>query len=96
MRRPDGRIGRPRFGRALYLAVRRSHGLDSARYGIVGGGFITGFQLRALAAVRGIEVAGLVSRRPPDSASPSSSVLKGWARGERLASIREMKLRTST
>jgi predicted dehydrogenase len=35
------------------------------RYGIVGGGFITGFHLRALETVRGIEVAGLVSASPP-------------------------------
>ena len=39
--------------------------MATLRYGIVGGGFITGFQLRALCGVRGIEVAGLVSRRPP-------------------------------
>jgi len=37
------------------------------RYGIVGGGFITGFQLRALEQVRGVEVAGLVSRTPPEA-----------------------------
>lgn len=36
------------------------------RYGIVGGGFISDFQLRALESVRGIEVAGLVSRTPPE------------------------------
>jgi predicted dehydrogenase len=36
------------------------------RYGIVGGGFITDFQLRALESVRGVEVAGLVSRTPPE------------------------------
>jgi predicted dehydrogenase len=36
------------------------------RYGIVGGGFITGFQLRALTSVRGVEVAGLVSRTAPE------------------------------
>jgi predicted dehydrogenase len=35
------------------------------RYGIIGGGFITGFHLRALETVRGIEVAGLVSASPP-------------------------------
>ena len=35
------------------------------RYGIIGGGFITGFHLRALESVRGIEVAGLVSASPP-------------------------------
>jgi predicted dehydrogenase len=37
------------------------------RYGIIGGGFITGFQLRALTSVRGVEVAGLVSRTPPEA-----------------------------
>lgn len=36
------------------------------RYGIVGGGFITAFMLKALCQVRGVEVAGLVSRRPPE------------------------------
>lgn len=35
------------------------------RLGIVGGGFITGFHLRALQSVRGIEVSALHSRRPP-------------------------------
>jgi len=36
------------------------------RYGIIGGGFISEFQLRALVSVRGVEVAGLFSRSPPD------------------------------
>jgi predicted dehydrogenase len=36
------------------------------RYGIVGGGFISDFQLRALESVRDVEVAGLVSRTPPE------------------------------
>jgi len=40
--------------------------MKTLRYGIVGGGFISGFQLRALRQVRGVEVAGLVSRRPPE------------------------------
>ena len=40
--------------------------MSALRYGIVGGGFITEFQLRALAQVRGVEVAGLVSRTPPE------------------------------
>jgi predicted dehydrogenase len=35
------------------------------RYGIIGGGFITRFHLRALESVRGVEVAGLVSASPP-------------------------------
>jgi predicted dehydrogenase len=36
------------------------------RYGIVGGGFISTFQLRALRQVRGVEVVGLCSRRAPE------------------------------
>ncbi len=40
--------------------------MAALRYGIVGGGFISAFQLRALRQVRGVEVAGLVSRRPPE------------------------------
>lgn len=43
--------------------------MQPLRYGIVGGGFITMFHLRALRQVRGIEVAGLVSRRPPEKAA---------------------------
>jgi predicted dehydrogenase len=37
----------------------------TVRVGIVGGGFVAGFHLRALEAVRGIEVAGLFSRTAP-------------------------------
>jgi predicted dehydrogenase len=40
--------------------------MKALRYGIVGGGFISAFQLRGLREVRGIHVAGLVSRRPPE------------------------------
>ncbi len=40
--------------------------METLRYGIVGGGFISAFQLRSLCSVRGIEVAGLVSRNPPE------------------------------
>jgi len=36
------------------------------RYGIIGGGFISEFQLRALVNVRGVDVAGLYSRTPPE------------------------------
>ena len=32
--------------------------MPALRYGIIGGGFITGFQLRALEQGRGVEVAG--------------------------------------
>ena len=38
---------------------------STLRYGFVGGGFITAFQLKAIQQVRGIEVAGLTSRNPP-------------------------------
>ena len=40
--------------------------MSSLRYGIVGAGFVTRFHLRALRQVRGVEVAGLVSRRRPE------------------------------
>lgn len=44
----------------------------SLRLGIVGGGFITGFHLRALESVRGIELAGLTSRTPPTALAESA------------------------
>ncbi len=40
--------------------------MSTLRYGIVGGGFVTAFQLEALKQVRGLEVAGLVSKDPLD------------------------------
>ncbi len=43
--------------------------MRTLRYGIIGGGFVTMFHLRALCQVRGIEVAGLISRRPPERAA---------------------------
>jgi predicted dehydrogenase len=63
--------------------------MASIRYGIVGGGFITGFQLRALTGVRGIEVAGLVSRRPPTALSEFVKA-QGLGEGRIFSSIREM------
>jgi predicted dehydrogenase len=41
------------------------------RYGIVGAGFVTGFHLRALESVRGVEVAGITSRSRPDAVAAS-------------------------
>ncbi len=38
---------------------------QSLRYGFIGGGFITAFQLKAIQQIRGINVAGLTSRNPP-------------------------------
>ncbi len=40
--------------------------MSSLRYGIVGGGFVTAFHMRAMRQVRGMEIGGLVSRRPPN------------------------------
>ena len=59
------------------------------RYGIVGGGFITGFQLRALAQVRGVEVAGLTSRTPPE-AHAAAVREQGLGDGVVYPSVREM------
>ncbi|HEY1738528.1 MAG TPA: Gfo/Idh/MocA family oxidoreductase [Acidimicrobiia bacterium] len=44
---------------------------ETLRYGFVGAGFMTQFHLRALEQVRGVEVAGLVSRRPPEALAQS-------------------------
>ena len=45
--------------------------METLRYGLVGGGFITQFHLRALESVRGVEVAGLMSRTPPHELAAS-------------------------
>src|SRR5262245_48645354 len=42
------------------------------RYGLVGGGFVSGFHLRALEMVRGIEVVGIASRSRPDALAASA------------------------
>jgi predicted dehydrogenase len=39
--------------------------METLRYGLVGGGFVSGFHLRALENVRGIDVAGITSRTEP-------------------------------
>ncbi len=59
------------------------------RYGIVGGGFISAFQLRALRQVRGVEVAGLVSRRPPEQLAAYVRE-HGLGEGRIFSSIKEM------
>jgi predicted dehydrogenase len=63
--------------------------MQTIRYGIVGGGFITMFQLRALEQVRGVEVAGLVSRRPPEQAAAYVRK-RGLGEGRIYRSIKEM------
>ena len=63
--------------------------MQPLRYGIIGGGFISTFQLRALRQVRGVEVAGLVSRRSPDAlAAYVRKPRLGEGRG--VASIQEL------
>lgn len=63
--------------------------MQPLRYGIVGGGFISGFQLRALRQVRGVEVAGLVSRRPPQDLADYTK-RHGLGEGKIYSSISEM------
>lgn len=63
--------------------------MQSLRYGIVGGGFITMFHLRALRQVRGVEVAGLVSRRPPEVAARYVRE-HGLGEGKIYRSVKEM------
>ena len=63
--------------------------MPALRYGIVGGGFISGFHLRGICAVRGIEVAGLVSRRPPTHLAEFVRA-HGLGEGKITPSIREM------
>jgi len=63
--------------------------MKSLRYGIIGGGFISAFQLKALRQVRGVEVAGLVSRRPPEHLAQYVRD-NDLGEGRVFASIREM------
>lgn len=63
--------------------------MQPLRYGIVGGGFITLFHLRALEQVRGVEVAGIVSRRPPEQAAAYVRD-RGLGEGRIFKSITEM------
>ncbi|HUY87788.1 MAG TPA: Gfo/Idh/MocA family oxidoreductase [Pirellulales bacterium] len=63
--------------------------MQPLRYGIIGGGFITAFQLRALEQVRGVEVAGLVSRRPPEKLAAYVRE-RGLGEGRIFSSITEM------
>jgi predicted dehydrogenase len=63
--------------------------MRAIRFGMVGGGFITMFHLRALEQVRGVEVAGLVSRRPPEQAAQYVRQ-HGLGEGRIFPSIKEM------
>ncbi len=63
--------------------------MKTVRYGIVGGGFITAFQLRALCEVPGIEVAGFVCRSSADSLIQFATD-HHLGQPKRFASVREM------
>jgi len=59
------------------------------RYGIVGGGFVAAFQCRALTEVRGVEVAGFVSKDPVDHLLAYAKE-QGLGDAREFASITEM------
>src|SRR5258708_25110561 len=63
--------------------------METLRYGLVGGGFVSTFHLRALESVRGIEVAGLTSRTPPEALAASVRA-RGLGEARVFATVREM------
>jgi predicted dehydrogenase len=65
--------------------------MAALRYGIVGGGFISAFQVKSLKQVRGVEVAGLVSRRPPEQLAAYVRD-NNLGEGKIYGSIKEMAL----
>ena len=64
--------------------------METLRYGLVGGGFITQFHLRALESVRGVEVAGLTLAHAPARAGRQRYVPATSARRGCSTSVREM------
>ena len=63
--------------------------MKTLRYGIVGGGFVATFQCRALSEVRGVEVAGFVSKDPVDELAASVRE-QGLGEARVFASIKQM------
>ncbi len=63
--------------------------METLRYGIIGGGFVSAFHLRALESVRGVEVVGLTSRTPPQALAESVRA-RGLGEARVFASVREM------
>jgi predicted dehydrogenase len=63
--------------------------MQPVRYGIVGGGFITGFQLQALRQIHGVEVVGFVSKDPLDQVVAYTQRHR-LGPGRTFSSIREM------
>ncbi len=62
---------------------------DTLTYGLVGSGFISQFHLRALESVRGVDVAGIVARQPPEELA-SSIRARGLGAARVYDSVREM------
>ncbi len=63
--------------------------MQPVRYGIVGGGFITAFQLQALRQIHGVEVVGFVSKDPLDQVVAYTQQHQ-LGPGRVFSSIREM------
>jgi predicted dehydrogenase len=63
--------------------------MESLRYGIIGGGFVAGFHLRALESVRGVEVAGITARTPPHALAESARA-RGLGDARVFTSVREL------
>lgn len=61
----------------------------SLRLGIIGGGFVAAFHVRASEAVRGLEVGGLTSRTPPTQIA-ADVVSKGLGDGVLYDSVEEL------
>ena len=63
--------------------------MEPLRYGIIGGGFVAGFHLRALESVRGVEVAGITARTPPHALAESARE-RGLGDARVFPSVREL------
>jgi predicted dehydrogenase len=63
--------------------------MQPLRYGIVGAGFVSRFHLRALEAVRGVEVAGITSRTAPHELAESVRA-RGLGDARVFDTVREM------
>jgi predicted dehydrogenase len=63
--------------------------MDTLRYGIIGGGFVAGFHLRALESVRGVEVAGITARTPPHALADSARA-RGLGDARVFNTVREL------
>lgn len=63
--------------------------MERLRYGIVGGGFVASFHLRAFCQIRGIEVAGIATGAPPEKLIAFARE-HGLGEARHYRSVREM------